>query len=319
VAASDLDSGTDRAEEYLVQFVERCREERSVQGVLLLGSAAAPRAREALSDIDLMIITTSPRRLASLGLLQSIEPLALFSWNYGSPVGGQLVGQAIYDGPLVVDLAFVSSIQAFLLGIGLSVLRRRPTLRRRLPTGAMSQFEAWLAITARGARVLFDRAGLAKRIAVDREQPTPRVPTNEVFLNTVHSALGLALWESKQLVRGEVWMAVETVDTQLKHCLLTMIEWHARAVGAEPGATWYGGRHIEDWADQRWLPSLRDAWPRYDVSEAWDALTATCMLFSEVAVETARLLGYHYPKEDEVRIWNWIEARRANAQRDPSA
>jgi Streptomycin adenylyltransferase len=271
---------------------------------------------DALSDLDLMIITTSPRRLSSLAWLESLDPPALFSWRYPAPVGAQLVGQAIYDGPLVVDLAFVSSPQAFLLGVALFGFSRRSSLRRRLPLVPNTQFETWLTIAARGTKVLFDRGGLATRLAVHCERPSCKLPTRDVFLNTVHSGLGLMLWESKQLVRGELWMAVETVDKQLKQCLLTMIEWHALAAGAEHSDTWYGGRHIEDWADRRWLPSVREAWPRYDVSEAWDALIATLLLFSEVAIETARLLGFPYPSKDEARVRSWIETRREAG--DPS-
>ena len=106
-------------------------------------------------------------------------------------------------------------------------------------------------------------------------------------------------------------MALETVDNQLKQCLLTMVEWHSLAVNPELGDTWYGGRHIQDWADRRWLPPLRQAWSRFEVAEAWDALFITLGLFSEVASETGRLLGYKYPAGDELRVRGWIEARRA--------
>jgi hypothetical protein len=306
---------SERIGDYLDQFVQRCKAERSVHGVLLLGSAASPTALDELSDLDLMVITTSPRRLSSPAWLGSIAP-ALISWTYQSPVGGQRVGQAIYDGPLVVDLAFVSSIQAALLGMAVSGLARRPALRRRLPRTATSQMDAWLAITARGTKVLFDRVGLARRIAAPVLQGPHELPREADYLNTVYSALGLILWESKQLVRGELWMALETVDHQVKKCLLTMIEWHSIAVNPELNDSWYGGRHIQDWADARWSASLRHAWSRFDVSEAWDALFATLDLLSDVATETARVLGYRYPADEELRVRGWVEARHADSRKE---
>ncbi len=297
--------------DYLDRFVERCKLERTIHAVLLLGSAADPEMVDVLSDLDLMVITSSPRCLSSSAWLASIAPPALFTWTYPSPVGGQRVGQAIYDGPLVVDLAFVSSFQALLLGIVVSGLSRWPALRRCLPVSVTTQVDAWLTISARGTKVLFDRAGLAKRITAHAGHGRRELPARHVYLNTVYSGLGLLLWESKQLVRGELWMALETVDHQVKQCLLTMIEWHSMAESPQRGDTWYGGRHIPDWADKRWLFSLRQTRSRFEVSEAWDALFATLDMFAEVASETARSLGYTYPAAHELRVRRWIEARRA--------
>jgi hypothetical protein len=95
-----------------------------------------------------------------------------------------------------------------------------------------------------------------------------------------------------------------------------MVEWHSMAMNQELGDTWYGGRHMEIWADQRWLPTLRQAWSRFDGAEAWDALFVTLALFSDVASETGRLLGYKYPADDVLRVRGWVEARRAVSRRD---
>jgi hypothetical protein len=111
-------------------------------------------------------------------------------------------------------------------------------------------------------------------------------------------------------------MALGTVDHQVKQCLLTMVEWHSKAVNPGLADTWYGGRHVENWADPRWLPPLRQAWSRFDVAEAWEALFMTLGLFSDVASETGRLLGYEYPVGNELRVRGWIEARRAASRGD---
>lgn len=310
VAQSDNSPVSERIDDYLDRFVEQCKAERSVHGVLLLGSAASPAALDELSDVDLLVITSSPGRLSSPAWLDSIAP-ALISWTYQSPVGGHRVGQAIYDGPLVVDLAFVSSIRAALLGMAVSCLARRPALRRHLPRTV----DSWLAITARGTKVLLDRMGLARRVAAPVLQGSLELPREADYLNTVYSALGLILWESKQLVRGELWMALETVDHQVKECLLTLIQWHSIAVNPELKDSWYGGRHIQDWADARWSVSLRHVWSRFDVSEAWDALFATLDLLSDVSTETARVLGYRYPADEELRVRGWVDARRADSRK----
>jgi hypothetical protein len=315
VAVDDNSISSQQASDYLDGFVAWCRAERSVRGVILLGSAAGEGADDPLSDLDLMVITNQRRRLSSPEWLDLIDPPPLFSWTYRSPVGGETVRQAIYAGPLVVDIALVSSVQAFLVALAVSRLSRLSVLRRHLPVSLTLQLDAWLAITGRGTKVLLDKQGLAKRMAASAEV-APKVPTQDVYLNTVHSLFGLILWESKQLVRHELWMALGTVDQQVKQCLLTMMQWHSIATHPELGDTWYGGRRVQEWADPRWVTALPRAWPSYDVEAAWEALFATLELFSKVAKETAQSLGYRYPVDEELRVRSWIEARRPAASFD---
>lgn len=289
---------------------------QSIRGVILLGSAAYDGAPDPLSDLDLMVITNQRRRFSSVEWLELIEPPPLFSWTYQSPVGGQMVRQAIYEGPLVVDIALVSTIQAHLLGMAVTGFSRFPALRRRLPPSLTMQLDAWLAITGRGAKVLLDKQGLAKRMTASAVKVRPRLPTQDEYVNTVFSLFGLILWESKQLVRYELWMALGTVDQQVKQCLLTMIEWHSLATNPQLSETWYGGRRVQQWADPRWVAALRQTWTSYDIEGAWEALFATLDLFSMVAKETAQSLGHQYPVHEELMIRRWITARRPGIPSD---
>jgi aminoglycoside 6-adenylyltransferase len=313
---ADTSISSEQVGDYLDRFVAWCRAERSVRGVILLGSAAHDSAVDPLSDLDLMVITDQRRRLSSPEWLDLIDPPPLFSWTYQSPVGGQTVRQAIYGGPLVVDIALVSSVQASLLGMAVIGLSRLSALRRYLPVSLSLQLDAWLAITGRGTKVLLDKHGLAKRMVASVAEVALKAPTQDEYLNTVHSLFGLILWESKQLVRHELWMALGTVDQQVKQCLLTMMEWHSIATNPELGDTWYGGRRVQEWADPRWVEALRQTWPTYDVEKAWDALLATLDLFSKVAKETAQSLGHVYPVDDELIVRSWINARRPAASSD---
>jgi hypothetical protein len=316
VAVTESASTSERAGDYLDRFVARCRADRSVSGVILLGSAAHQGEVDSLSDLDLMVITNQRRRVSSPEWLESISPAPLFVWTYRSPVGGQTVRQAIYEGPLVVDVALVTSIQALLVGVLVRVLSRLTALRPRLPASLTLQLDAWLAITRRGTKVLLDKRGLATRMTAPGVAVAPRVPTQRVFLNSVHSVFGLVLWESKQLVRHELWMGVGTVDPQVKQCLLEMMQWHALATNPTLGDTWYGGRRIQEWADPRWMRALSQTWPSYDREGAWDALLASLELFSTLAKETAQALGHRYPVDDELRVRRWIDARRPGVPPD---
>jgi aminoglycoside 6-adenylyltransferase len=315
-AGCDASLASERVSDYLAKFVNLCRAEPSVEGVILLGSAASIGASDRLSDLDLIVVTSQRRRLSSREWLELIDPPPLFSWMYQSPIGGHTVRQSVYDGPLVVDIALVPRLQAFLLGLVVMGLSRFPALRRQLPASQVAQLDAWVAITGRGTRVLLDTHGLAKRMSISIAPEAPKVPTKEAYINTVHSLFGLLLWESKQLVRRELWMAVGTIDQQAKQCLLTMMEWHAIARDPKLGDTWYGGRRIREWADPRWLAALPQTWPSYDVDAAWDALLATLELFTNLARETAHSFGYPYPLDDELSLRSWMADRRPLALSD---
>lgn len=298
---------------YLDRFVTWGRAERAVRAVILLGSRAGRSLPDPLSDIDLLVITTRRRRLSSLEWLEAIPPAPVFSFTYRSPIGGQAVSQAVYEGPLVVDIALVSRAQALLTSLTLLAVSRLPPVLRMLSDTAIDQLDAWRAIAARGAEVLVDKDGVGTRMVRHRGHTAGRPSTEGAFLNTVHSFFGLTLWESKQLVRNELWMALGTVDQQVKQCLLAMFEWHTRSRHDRPVETWYGGRKVEDWADPRWSEALKRAWPRYDTAEAWDALLSTFELFAELARETAGALGYRYPADEERTTRRWIAERRPSS------
>ena len=292
-----------------------CNRQRSVRAVLLLGSMARAGGSDELSDLDFLVVTTRHRRFLDPCWLESLDPPPLFCWTYHPPLGGDLVHQAVFDGPLVVDIAPLSKTQAVLTGISIEAVHRLPLLRRVLP-GASSKLDAWLRVAALGTKVLLDKDGVTDRMLrrVGQGPDLRKAPGNREFLNTVYSVFGLCLWESKQLARGELWMALGTVDQQLKACLLQMLEWHALATSREPVETWYGGRKLQAWADARWTAGAQKTWPTFERDAAWDALTSTLELFSQVAAETAEAFGYRYPKDREQDVQQWLSDRRSSSR-----
>ena len=75
---------------------------------MVMGSVAQSGTEDALSDLDVMLITTKPRELRRGEWLDEIGPRPILSWTYRSPIGRQTVRQVVYDGPLVVDIATTS-------------------------------------------------------------------------------------------------------------------------------------------------------------------------------------------------------------------
>jgi len=294
----------------VVSWAERIS---SVRGIIVVGSVAQIDTQDALSDLDLIVITTKPRHLRGGEWLAEVGPAPVLSWTYRSPVGGQTVRQVVYDGPFVVDIATTSWVQAALTGVTVAAIARLPRLRRALPPTMAEQLDTWIGIARRGTRVALDKDGIATRMARPLGGASAPRPSEAEFLNAVHSLFGLLLWQSKQLVRGELWMALETVDQQVKQQLLTMMQLHTAVAGRGMIDSSYGGRHIGQWLDPRWSDALPKVWPSYELQEAWSALLATLDLFSAVANEVADAGGYRYPSEDERQLRAWLSERQPRA------
>jgi aminoglycoside 6-adenylyltransferase len=80
----------------------------------------------------------------------------------------------------------------------------------------------------------------------------------------------------------------------MKWILVRMLEWHAG-----DRDTWHEGRFLEEWANDRALTELRQAYATYDGADVKRALLATMDLFSWVTRETGERLGFDYPVDEE--------------------
>jgi aminoglycoside 6-adenylyltransferase len=304
-----------RHADYVARLVSWGEKVSSVRGIIVLGSVAQVGTEDALSDLDLLIVTTKPRELGRGEWLAEVGPAPVLSWTYRSPVGGPTVRQIVYDGPFVVDVATTSWVQAGLSGAAVAAIARFPPLRGVFPPTVVEQLDAWLQITRRGTHIALDKDGIATRMARSRGGASTRLPLEAEFLNAIQSFFGLVLWQSKQLVRGELWMALATVDQQVKQQLLIMMQWHAVVARRGVTQTSYSGRHIAQWLDPRWSESLPNVWARYDLQEAWTALFATLDLFSAVANDVAAAGRYRYPGAEERQLREWLSERQPQAKR----
>jgi len=88
-----------------------------------------------------------------------------------------------------------------------------------------------------------------------------------------------AVWATKKLRRGELFIAKSCCDNTMKRLLRQMIEWHARATHGWDYDTWYDGRFLHQWADPRTAAGLREADAHYDADDVRRALFATTDLF----------------------------------------
>jgi len=245
------------------------REREDVRAVLVVGSqvrSGVPADR--WSDLDVGLFVDEPRRLAED---------ATWVEEFGTPVltfleptgfGAQVERRVLYETGEDVDFPMLeaSTWQEF---------------------GAHPEAQD---VLSRGYRLLYDELGLEAELAAVTPPPALELPDSAAFEELASDFWYHALWVAKKLRRGEVYTALLCLDGYLKMRLVTLLEWHARAL--DPSVdTWHNGRFLERWADPGALAALESAYAHYDLRDVTRALWATIDLWQAVEEETARRLG----------------------------
>ena len=246
------------------------RQRDDVRALLVVGSQARANVpADRWSDLDLVLIVDDPEPYAE-------DP----SWvrEFGQPVltfledtpVGQRERRVLYESGEDVDFPLFPVTALELL----------------------EQSENAAHLLARGYRVLVDRIGLAERLArVAAAVERPRPPTQRDFTQLASDFWYHALWAAKKLRRGEVFTAKGCLDGYMKDRLVTLLEWHARAIDASVD-TWHDGRFLERWADPGALAALERAFAHYGVRDVARALWETIDLWQGLEEETASRLGF---------------------------
>lgn len=331
MANDESEAGTHRkrVDAFLDRVARWAESKRDIRGVILMGSVSQGHDDE-FSDIDLMLISTRPGayRSSTEWLRSWGDPRLVYTVR--APASTQIVQQAVFEGPLVVDIAFVSNMQT----IGISLLSRMlesvPAAANAVSGSLRADADVWMSIVRRGTRVLVDKGGATTRMQgrplfmnparfTGTSTPFGRTsgtdgaagrPSQEQFVEVVNAFWALALLTSKHICRGELWMAQEMSGTQMRSTLLKMLEWHAGSASDWTIDTWYEGRHMREWAEPRALEGLAKVFGHFDVADTWCALDASMELFSWLATETGERLGYQYPATAEEHVRPWLEIRR---------
>lgn len=270
------------------RIVTWARSQADVRAAVVVGSQARHHhPADEWSDLDLILFVTAPAvYVSNKAWLEEIGEVWVPLLNY-TP-GSDPEWLVLFAGGLKADFLLVH---------------------------APDDWAQWLAdspyhdVFQRGVRLLFNKdavrseLGSPPQTAVSATHPSP-----EEFLAVVNYVLLFASRTARMLRRGERWRAKKQCDCDLKQRLLTMMEWHARALNGASHDTWYDGRFLPEWADPRALAALPDTFAAYEIADLWRALFATLALFGWLAQETADRLGYSYPATAHARVTAWIES-----------
>jgi aminoglycoside 6-adenylyltransferase len=258
-----------RTDLFAASVADWARERDDVRAVLVVGSQVREDVpADTWSDLDVGLFVDDPERLAadetwveSFGtpVLTFLEPTAF---------GDRVERRVLYESGEDVDFPLLEAASW-----------------RELASSA----EARLTI-ARGYRVLHDELGLREALAEGEPVPDAWPPDAAAFGQLASDFWYHALWTAKKLRRGEVFTAIQCLDGYLKDRLVTLLEWHTRAV--DPSAdVWHNGRFLERWADAGALAALERAFAHYDLRDVARALWETIDLWQGLEEETARRLG----------------------------
>jgi aminoglycoside 6-adenylyltransferase len=244
-------------------------ERDDVQAAILVGSQARSETpADRWSDLDVFLVVDDAEPYATDGAWVAEFGRPLLTFMEPTAVGRERERRVLYEAGEDVDLPLV-------------------------PVAALDVLESdeVRGVIARGYRVLVDKVGLEERLVrAAASAPTPPPPTQAELTELASDFWYHALWAAKKLRRGEVFTAKQCIDGYLKARLVTVLEWHARAV--EPAAdTWHGGRFLERWADPGALAALEGAYAHYDLRDVSRALWATIDLWEGLERETASRLG----------------------------
>lgn len=257
-----------------------------VRVVIIIGSRArAERPADAWSDLDVLLFVEDPG--VYVGTSEWLHALGTVWLTFieRTATGDAHERRALYAGG--VDVDFVP------LPVEL--------IRGEMPPQAA-------AVLRGGYRLLVDKEACAAKLqAVIASLSALEASRPPDLLNVAQDFWYHCVWTAKKLRRGELWMALGSLNSYMMwNCLLPIIEAHARQVYGADHSTWFQGRFLDDWAAPDAQAGLRDAgYASYDEADAWRVLLARMAWFEQMA---AALDIPGYPLEATRQVRAYVES-----------
>ena len=253
--------------------------------ILLLGSQArADDPADAFSDVDVVLVSRDHSRyLDDAGWLAEIGT-PILTFREATATGGELERRVLFSSSLDVDFSVIGLATASgwtadcLPGDVLPVLRR-------------------------GMRIILDKDGLGQRLLqmTRPDSSGPARPNPGDLVEKVHDFLYHCLLAAKKAARGELFVALQSIDCYLRRQLFELLQIRDDLVRERPTA-WYGARMLELRADKATIAGLAATCPGYELTSIRGALEATIALHRSLAGDVFDRLGLIYPDEAETRV-----------------
>lgn len=280
----------ERYEKLIEKFILWGRKHEDIRTAIVVGSRARTKnPADEWSDLDLVIFTRNTNKYIST--IKWIEKIGDYWITFveDTAVGGSKERRVLFEDGLDVDFSFFP-VQFF---------------------KDLNESSEIQTILNRGIRVLFDKDDLfndiSKSLKDFSDLHSSFLPSKEEFNNLINDFWYHAVWSSKKLLRGELWVAKSCVDDYMKSQLLRVAEWYSKVNKGRDCDTWHTGRYFDKWADDRIKEDIKNCFAHYNRCDIERALYKTINLFRWVTVDISEKLGYKYPLIADEKAMEWIE------------
>ncbi|WP_158651505.1 aminoglycoside 6-adenylyltransferase [Mesobacillus jeotgali] len=159
-----------------------------------------------------------------------------------------------------------------------------------------------------GYKVLLDKDGIAKGIPLPSYTAyITKKPSAERFADIINSFWGDTAYVANSLWRDELYFAKYMLDNIIRfHYLQPVIEWHLGVKhdwSVNPNKF---GRWFKRYLDGDTWDELEGTYAGASLEENWEALFRMADLFSRLAQEVGKSLGYEYPMEYEQKMREYL-------------
>ncbi len=160
-----------------------------------------------------------------------------------------------------------------------------------------------------GYKILLDKDNLAKGI----KPPTyrayiPKPPTSKEYLEIIDNFYNEVMYVAKSIRRDNIFAVKLNMDHWMKQAYLrTMLEWLMEIENGWKVKIGVYGKGLKNLTRPELWAELESTYCGADKDENWVALFKTINLFSRIAKEVGKGLGYDYPEELETRVLEYLQ------------
>ena len=275
------------------KIIEWANNEDHIRAVILIGSRARDLQPDALADYDISIFTHN-------ALIYTQDDLWL------SKIGKAWI--CVHENVLWKEKRYPSRLVIFEDGIkGDFTFYPMDVLNEIIESSTLPEHYRL------GYNVWVDKDHLTARMPKpSRVMTRTRKPSEEEFIRIVNEFWFEAYHVGVYLKRGALWQAKYRAGGIYDHFLLKMIEWNELAKVNFDKDIPPMGKRMQEWVGKNTWDSLYQVFGHFDSEDSWKALLKTIELFRELAVDTAKRMGYRYPKDVDLNISKFIGSLKRN-------
>jgi len=268
------------------RFLSWANQYDDIRAAVIVGSRArTSEPADEWADLDLIIVSTDLEKyLSSTDWLNNMGNYWI-TFIEDDALGVTKERRVLYDGGLDVDYVFYPANV-------IDNLLENPEVN---------------GIIARGIRVLIDKDNKFGELnQLNSSEKAKFVIAEDELLNSINDFWFHAVRATKKILRGELWIAKNTIDSYMKNSLLYLVEIHAKVNNGMDYDTWHNGRYLEKWADPSIVEGLKNSFSYYDKKDIERALVETMNLYRWIARENCDKLNLPYPNIADGKATKWI-------------